>query len=474
MVADGYGNIEPRFTCNAWIAQKEEAYKIINDMASIFRGMVYYFNGSLNTSQDSPKQRRVIFTNSNVKDGDFVYNTTSKNTRQSVAVIRYNDPKNFYQPAVEYVENLDAIRRYGIRELPIVAFGCTSRGQAIRLGRWALYTNNNETETVSFTAGLEANLLRCGDVFGVVDFNRKTQRYAGRVLQINNTGYINIGVTGASLILDSNAQLNTGVQYSMSLLTPSYYYSPSQMTGLTSNDYSNIHKSFLQNIYFSGDICYNSGNNTIVNLTGSFDASNFNLTGNPVWTIELGPNSLNYTGNYYFSNLDEDQYRVINIKEVDDTQYQISAVSYYPEKFSLIDTGLVLQSYQQSSAAQIPATPRNLSMVYGKLTNTQGAIQYSFLIDNYANTTNYIVFSTTGAGGFVGNSIPNQSYVSAVIPASVTNAAFIPTVTGLTTFRIYGYNSNGYVYSTGYASNSVLVTAGIPVNGVTINALQLN
>jgi predicted phage tail protein len=131
LVADGYGGLEPRFTCNVWIPQKEEAYKVVNDMASIFRGMVYYFNGNLNAIQDSPKTNRYTFTNSNVENGDFNYNSSSKKTRQSIAVVRYNDPKNFYQPSIEYVEDLNSIRKYGIRELPITAFGCTSRGQAI-------------------------------------------------------------------------------------------------------------------------------------------------------------------------------------------------------------------------------------------------------------------------------------------------------------------------------------------------------
>lgn len=484
LVADGYGFLEPRFTSNVWIAQKEDAFKVINDMASIFRGLVYYFNGNLNATQDSPKTPRIAFTNSNIENGDFNYSSTSKKTRQSIAVIRYNDPKNYYSPAIEYVEDVNFIRRYGIRELPLVAFGCTSRGQAIRLGKWALYSNNIETETVSFTAGLEANLLRCGDLFEVTDYNRKLKRYGGRIIQLNNTGYTGIGFTGATLTLDSNIGLDTGVQYNISLVTPTFYYDTSQVTGLTSNDYSNIYRSFLQTSYFSGDATWQSGANTIVNLQSGFDSTNYNLTGNAVWSISLGPNSLNYTGNYYFSNSQNDYYRVLNIKETDSNKYEIIGISYYPDKFIKTDSGIAFQQNQFGAfSARVPSSPRNLSLGFYRLnnTNSQSYIQYSFLVDDYTNISNFKVYAITGNAGFVGgvSSVPPDANLIALLPPSIINATYVlplfNTATGvLYNFRVYGFNSSTTTYSTGCGTGAILVTQSPPINDVIIGGLGLN
>ncbi len=477
LVADGYGSIEPRFTCNAWIPQKEEAYKVVNDMASIFRGMVYYFNGNLNATQDAPKPSRFTFTNSNVENGDFNYSSTSKKTRQSVAVVRYNDPKNFYQPAIEYVDDLDSIRKYGVRELPIVAFGCTSRGQAIRLGKWALYSNNLETETVTFNAGLEASLLRCGDLFEVVDYNRKLKRYGGRVIQIDNTGFTGVNFTGAKITLDSTVDIQSGVQYSLSVLTPTFFYDQSQVTGLTSNDNYNIHRPMLQTVVFSGDNSIVSGGNTILNLPTGLDSANYNISGNPVWSIELGPNSVNYTGSFYFSSPSNDYYRVLNIKETDINKYELVGLSYYPQKFALIDTGLVLQQQSQPTISQsvIPASPRNLSLNAYTLNIFQNLIKYSFIVDNYANTSSYSIFTTTGNFGGAGPSVPSSNYLTTILPSNIISADFITSNTGNFTFRIYGYNSLSQNYSTGFASGVVTINSNtLPINGVIIGGLTVS
>ena len=478
LIADGYGGLEPRFTCNAWIPQKEEAYKVINDMASIFRGMTYYFNGNLNATQDAPKSSRFTFTNANTEDGDFNYSSTSKKTRQSVAVVRYNDPKNFYQPAIEYVDDLDSIRKYGVRELPIVAFGCTSRGQAIRLGKWALYSNNLETETVTFRAGIEAGLLRCGDLFEVVDYNRKLKRYGGRVLQINNTGYTGVNFTGAQITLDASVDIQSGVQYNLSVVTPTFYYDPSQVTGLTSNDYYNIHRPILQTISFSGDSSFVSGGYSVLNLPTGLDSTNYNISGNPVWSIELGQNSVNYTGSFYFSSPSHDYYRILNIKETDINKYELVGLSYYPQKFALIDTGLVLlQQQSQLVAAQTatPPSPRNLSLNAYTLNIFQNLIKYSFLVDSYTNTSSYSVFTDTGNFGGAGSSIPSQSFLSTILPPNIISADLLTTNTGNISFRVYGYNSSSQNYSTGFASGIVVVNSTtLPINGVIIGGLTVN
>ncbi len=473
LVADGYGGVEPRFTCNVWIPQKEEAYKVVNDMASVFRGLVYYFNGNLNATQDSPKDARTVFTNANVENGDFNYSSTSKKTRQSVAVVRYNDPKNFYAPAIEYVENLDSIRRYGVRELPIVAFGCTSRGQAIRLGRWALYSNNTETETITFVAGLEANLLKCGDVFQVFDANRKTKRYGGRTISIDTT------ISGAILTLDANTDLQTGVEYSLSLLTPTFYYDQSQVTGLTSNDFSNTYRSFLQNFTFSGESTIQSGRNTIVYLNTDIDNINYNISGNPIWSIELGVNSKNYTGSIYFSDTNTDSYRVLNIKESDTNKYEVIGLLYSSEKFNQIDSGLVFQQTQvtNQSSAVTPSSPYDLHLSIENPGSIAPVIDYSFNIDSKINVTRYQIDVTTGNGIHVmGGRFKNSDGIL-YLPPSITQGTFRspPVHNNPTyTFIVKAYNAVNNLYSTEFASGSINGSDGYQINSVLIGGLSIN
>ena len=146
LVDDGENDVEPRFSANVYINSKEEAFKVLQDFASIFRGIVYYGLGNINAIQDTEKEPVIQFTNANVEDGDFSYSSTAKKTRFSVATVRYNDKENFYKPALEYIEDVDAIRKYGVRETEVTAFGCTSKAQAVRLGRWILHTNNWEQE----------------------------------------------------------------------------------------------------------------------------------------------------------------------------------------------------------------------------------------------------------------------------------------------------------------------------------------
>jgi predicted phage tail protein len=53
----------------------------------------------------------------------------------------------------EYVEDRDGLERYGYRETEVRAFGTTSQGQAQRIGRWILLTNQLETEMLTFQGG---------------------------------------------------------------------------------------------------------------------------------------------------------------------------------------------------------------------------------------------------------------------------------------------------------------------------------
>jgi hypothetical protein len=219
LIPDGMGGLEPRFTCNVLIGSKEEAYKVLDDMASIFNGLTYYSAGQIFVSQDSPKEPIYLFNNSNVVEGQFTYSDSSKRLRRSVALIRFNDSKNNYKPALEYVEDRSSLQKYGIREAEVTAFGCTRPNQARRLGKWFLKSENLETETVEFKVGLEGSFLKPGDVVSIFDQNRKNNIYAGRTLELTS-GYAIIDSTTDNLAALTGSQRNNTIQFSV--LTPSY------------------------------------------------------------------------------------------------------------------------------------------------------------------------------------------------------------------------------------------------------------
>ena len=174
--------VEPRFACNLYLQGANEAYKVLNDLASIFRGLVYWDQGLVSAIQDSPKLPVFHFTESNVLGGDFTYTGSSKKARHNVVLVTWNDPANGYKQTVEYVEDREGIQRYGMVEKSVIAFGCTSRGQAQRVGKWILYTERLETEGISFATGFEGAPIRPGDLMKVSDKHRAGVRYGGRIL----------------------------------------------------------------------------------------------------------------------------------------------------------------------------------------------------------------------------------------------------------------------------------------------------
>lgn len=385
LVSDGKGGIEPRFTCNVLISTREDAYKVVNDMASIFRAIVYYNAGLIVASQDRPKEPIYIFNNSNVKDGEFTYSNTSKRVRRNIALVRYNDKENFYKPAVKYVESREGLIRYGIRETEVSAFGCTSEGQAERLGKWTLLSENFESELVSFETTLPGMYLKPGDIILVQDQNRQNKVLGGRTHQLNKD----------SAILDIKYEDISGYLPVISgcrfnILTPAGNIELSNQSGefLNSTGFQNIEFSSFGGNSFSGltpsiirrkqiqTINYNvlnSGEN--LNVFGMYVSQetgrNFNgytnlsfggqllddkdhtLLQNTVWTIEIDPGSYNYglspsvsgfsntglyPGAYLEPYIDKTQkFRILDIEEQEEYRYKVTALQYDESKYEIGD-----------------------------------------------------------------------------------------------------------------------------------------
>ncbi|HGM5895177.1 TPA: host specificity protein J [Stenotrophomonas maltophilia] len=181
LVSDGMGGQEPRFTCSLYLQSRADAYKVLQDMAGMFRGISFYAAGQIMASADMPKDPGPTYSQANVIEGRFHYEGSGRRTRHTVALVSWTDPDDFGRQKVEVVQHLDAIARYGVNQTEVTAIGCHSRAQAQRVGNHILYTESLETETVSFAVGLDALNCMPGDVIQVADPNRAGRRNAGRI-----------------------------------------------------------------------------------------------------------------------------------------------------------------------------------------------------------------------------------------------------------------------------------------------------
>lgn len=240
LVDNGEGGTEPRFTFNAVINSRREAFDVFNAICSNFRAMLYYggsktsTKGQLFVTQDSPKDPEMLVTNSNVIGGIFNYSGTGLKSRHSVAFVSWNDPTNFYRNTIEVVEDPELIDQYGYRQLDTAAYGCTSRAQAHRHGKWLLYTERNQTQTVNYKTGLDHAFARPGAIVAIADKHYQTVRAGGRILSIVSTASGSAGQYQGLLagipsaipgslkiyVLDSPYQFLAGQTYELSLVLP--------------------------------------------------------------------------------------------------------------------------------------------------------------------------------------------------------------------------------------------------------------
>jgi predicted phage tail protein len=217
MVPNGRGGTEKRFTFNAYINNRAEAFEVLNALAAAFRGMLYYAQGQIIATQDTKKPVTKLFSPSNVvnevddsgnvSSPPFVYEGTARKARKTVALVSWNDPNDRYKAKIEYCEDRAGIERYGYREVDIRGFGCTSEGQAQRLGKWTLLSDLNETETISFKTGAEGFFILPGEIIEVADSNKNTGLLAG----------ISPALGGNNVSLDRPVVLAPGISYQIIL-----------------------------------------------------------------------------------------------------------------------------------------------------------------------------------------------------------------------------------------------------------------
>lgn len=184
IVPDGFGGSEPRFTCNVAIQDQRQAYDLLNDLASAFRGMPVWDGTQFAAVQDRPADPVWIYTNANVINGEFSYASAGLKARHNALHVEYLDKNDHYRKKTEYVADDQMIARYQLNVKKVVAFGCTSRGQAYRTGRWILETEKLESKTVTFSVGLEGLKHVPSDIIEVADENYAGTKIGGRVLSV--------------------------------------------------------------------------------------------------------------------------------------------------------------------------------------------------------------------------------------------------------------------------------------------------
>ena len=183
--------LEPRFTANIYIDNETEILKLVNDMASIFRGLSYYKNDFITATIDVDKEVSYLFNNSNVKEGLFSYSSGSLDGNYSVAKVFYRDKYKDHKEDIVVVEDAELIDLYGIIPKEILGFGVTSRDQARRLGTWMLATNRYENETVTFTTSMQGILLKPSDIIQIEDQYKNNINLQGRVTSVDYVdGYV--------------------------------------------------------------------------------------------------------------------------------------------------------------------------------------------------------------------------------------------------------------------------------------------
>ena len=208
LVDDGYGGTEPRFTCNCVLNTREEAFHVLHTMASIFNAMPFWGPGQVYIAQDVDSDPSRLVTPANVEKGQFNYEGTAYKARHTVALVSWNDPDDFYRQAQEIVENRAGIDRYGWKPIEVAAFGCTSRGQAHRCGKWILESDLSQKETVSYVAGWDHVDALPGEVIQIADPAYAEARHGGRLKTSGTT----------SVQIDSSFEFDPAGSYTLSVV----------------------------------------------------------------------------------------------------------------------------------------------------------------------------------------------------------------------------------------------------------------
>ncbi|MED5760365.1 host specificity protein J [Enterobacter roggenkampii] len=288
MVPDGKGGngTEPRYTCNVYIQDRNDAYTVLRDFAAIFRGMTYWGGDQIVALADMPRDVDYSYTRANVVGGRFTYSSSTTKSRYTTALVSWSDPGNAYADAMEPVFEQALVARYGFNQLEMTAIGCTRQSEANRKGRWGILTNNKD-RVVSFDVGLDGNIPQPGYIIAVADELLSGKVMGGRISAVN----------GRVIKLDRVADATAGDRLILNL--------PSGA---------------------SQSRTIQAVNGESVTVTTAYSET---PQAEAVWVVES-------------DELYAQQYRVVSVSDNDDGTFSITAAWHDPDKYDRIDTGAII------------------------------------------------------------------------------------------------------------------------------------
>ncbi|AMB48254.1 phage tail protein [Methylobacterium sp. AMS5] len=353
LVPDGFGGREPRFTFNSVINSRDEAFKVLQNVCTIFRGMAFWSLGQVFAVADSPRDVDKIFSPANVIGGQFNYSGTAKKARHSVAAVTWNDPNDFYRTAIELVQHDDALDRFGWRQTDIQAIGCTSRGQAYRYGKWTLDTEHTATETVDFECSIDAlakDPIKPGHIVAIADPRKAQVRLGGRVA----------ANAGLRLTLDKAFEPVAGESYRISVMLPSGDLWTDEIQGWEQDNLVAVlaHQPPEQILPFA----------------------NWAITG-----TDVAPR----------------QYRVLSVREEKKNTFKIAALFHDPLKYARVEEEIILEPIRYTRPKATVKPPTNLKAtesLYFKDGNPRSRISLSWTPGDDFMSARYAVNATTPEG----------------------------------------------------------------------------
>ncbi|EFT3186513.1 phage tail protein [Escherichia coli] len=288
MVPDGKGGngTEPRYTCNVYIQDRNDAYTVLRDFAAIFRGMTYWGGDQIVALADMPRDVDYSYTRANVVGGRFTYSSSTTKSRYTTALVSWSDPGNAYADAMEPVFEQALVARYGFNQLEMTAIGCTRQSEANRKGRWGILTNNKD-RVVSFDVGMDGNIPQPGYIIAVADELLSGKVMGGRISAVN----------GRVIKLDRVADAAPGDRLILNL--------PSGA---------------------SQSRTIQAVNGESVTVTTAYSET---PQAEAVWVVES-------------DELYAQQYRVVSVSDNNDGTFSITGAWHDPDKYARIDTGAII------------------------------------------------------------------------------------------------------------------------------------
>ncbi|HDS2399117.1 TPA: carbohydrate binding domain-containing protein [Klebsiella pneumoniae subsp. pneumoniae] len=298
LVPDGRGGdgMEPRYICNVYVQERNDAYTVLRDFAAIFRGMTCWSGEQIIVQADMPRDVDFNYTRANIL-GSPRYSSSTSKARYTNALVSWSDPDNAYADAMEPAFIPELVSRYSFNQLEVTAIGCTRQSEAHRKGLWGILTNNKD-RMVEIDVGLDGRIPQPGYIIGLGD-----ERLAGRV----NGGRIS-AVNGRVITLDRDIDAKEGDRLHLNL--------PSGISQART----------IQSV---------NGRRQVTVTTAYSETPEAEC----VWIVE-------------YTDLVPQQYRVIGVKDNNNGTLTITGVAHDPDKFPRIDIGAIID---QRPVSVLPA-----------------------------------------------------------------------------------------------------------------------